>query len=111
MAHSLTRIGVTLECAIQAEMVVELELALIERKESRRFWHKSIICKKATKGFESAPRSKKTSKFGAIPTIIYKVTAFSKIVAHHFSLIGHLESVGRTEPVFELNLENRPTNE
>ena len=61
MAHSLT-IGVNLECAIHAEMV-ELELALIERKQSRRFWHKSIICKKAickkaTKGFESVPRSK-----------------------------------------------------
>ena len=58
MAHSLTTIGVYLECAIQAEMVVELELALIERKQSRRFRHKSIICKKATKGFESVPRSK-----------------------------------------------------
>ena len=42
-------IGVHLECAIQAEMVVELELALIGRKQSRRFRHKSIICKKATK--------------------------------------------------------------
>ena len=50
MAHSLTIIGLHLECAIQAEMVVELELALIERKQSRRFRHKSIICKKATKG-------------------------------------------------------------
>ena len=40
---------------------------------------------------------------------------FEKNGAHHFSLIGrHLESVGRTEPVFELNLalsEKRPTNE
>ena len=42
MAHSLT-ICVHLECAIQVEMVVELELALIERKQSRRFRHKSII--------------------------------------------------------------------
>ena len=41
MAHSLTTIGLHLECAIQAEMVVELELA--------PFWRKSIICKKATK--------------------------------------------------------------
>ena len=49
MAHSLTTIGLHLECAIQAEMVVELELALIERKQSLRFQHKSIICKKATK--------------------------------------------------------------
>ena len=49
MAHSLTTIGLHLECAIQAEMVVELELALIERKQSCRFWHKSVICKKATK--------------------------------------------------------------
>ena len=58
MAHSLTTIGVHVECAIQAKMVVELELALIERKQSRRFRHNSIICKKATKGFESVPRSK-----------------------------------------------------
>ena len=41
MAHSLTTIGVHFECAIQAEMVVELELALIERKQSHRFQHKS----------------------------------------------------------------------
>ena len=33
MVHSLTRIGRHLECAIQAEMVAELELALIERKQ------------------------------------------------------------------------------
>ena len=40
-------------------MVVELELALIEGKQSRRLWHKSIICKmKATKVFESVPKSK-----------------------------------------------------
>ena len=43
MAHSLTTIGRHLECAIQAEMVVELELGLIERKQSHRFWHESII--------------------------------------------------------------------
>ena len=43
MAHSLTTIGLHLECAIQAEMVVELELALIERKQARWFRHKSII--------------------------------------------------------------------
>ena len=42
MAHSLTTTGLYLECAIQAEMVVELELALIERKQSRRFRCKSI---------------------------------------------------------------------
>ena len=58
MAYSLTTIGVHLECPIQAEMVVELELALIERKQSLRVQHKSIICKKATKGFESLPMSK-----------------------------------------------------
>ena len=46
MARSLTTIGVHLECAIQAEMVVELDLALIKRKQSRRFRHISIICKK-----------------------------------------------------------------
>ena len=44
-------------------------------------------------------------KFGAIPTIIYKVTAFWKNWRTPFFLIGHhLESVSRTEPVFELNL-------
>ena len=40
---------------------------------------------------------------------------FENIGTRHFSLIGrHLESVGRTEPVFELNLapsEERPTYE
>ena len=30
--------------AIQTELVVELELALIERKQYRRFRHNSIIC-------------------------------------------------------------------
>ena len=51
MAHSLTTIGIHLECAIQAEMVVEPELALIERKQSRRFRHKSIIyARKLQKG-------------------------------------------------------------
>ena len=49
MADSLTTIGLQLESAIQAEMVAELGLALIERKQSCRFRHKSIICKKATK--------------------------------------------------------------
>ena len=33
MAQFLTTIGRHLECAIQAELVVELELALIERKQ------------------------------------------------------------------------------
>ena len=33
-----------LECAIQTELVVELELALIERKQYRRFRYNSIIC-------------------------------------------------------------------
>ena len=40
-------------------------------------------------------------KFSAIPTIIYNVAVFKK----NISLISsHLKSVGRTEPVFELNL-------
>ena len=38
-----TTIGRHLECAVQAEPVVELQLALIERKQSRRFRHNSII--------------------------------------------------------------------
>ena len=36
--------------AIQTELVVELELALIERKQCRRFRHNSIICQEDTKG-------------------------------------------------------------
>ena len=44
MAHSLTIIGVHLECAIQAEMVVELELVLIERKQSRKLRKGSKVC-------------------------------------------------------------------
>ena len=37
--------------AKMATLVVELEFDLIERKQSRRFRHKSIICQKYTKGF------------------------------------------------------------
>ena len=51
MAHSLTTIGRHLECTIQTELIVELELALIERKQSHRFRHNSIIWQKDTKGF------------------------------------------------------------
>ena len=35
-----------LECAIQTKLVVELKLALIEREQSTRFRHNSIIWKK-----------------------------------------------------------------
>ena len=38
---------------------VELELALIERKQSRRFQHNSIICQKDKKGFAEVNRLKK----------------------------------------------------
>ena len=41
MTQFLT-IGRHLECATQTELVVELELALIETKQSRRFRHNSI---------------------------------------------------------------------
>ena len=44
MAQFFSTIGRHLECAIQTELVVELELALIERKQCRRFRHNSIIC-------------------------------------------------------------------
>ena len=50
MAHTLTTFG-RLECAIQTELVVEVELALIERKQSRRFRHNSILWQKDTKEF------------------------------------------------------------
>ena len=49
MAQLLTTIGRHLECVIQTEPVVELELALIERKQSRRFRLNSIICQKDTR--------------------------------------------------------------
>ena len=44
MAQFVSTIGRHLESAIQTELVVELELALIERKQYRRFRHNSIIC-------------------------------------------------------------------
>ena len=63
------------------------------------------------RNIEGAPKVLLCSKYGAIPTIISGVTAFWIKI----SLIGrHLETVGRTEPVFELILapsEKRPTNE
>ena len=61
MAHIFTTSGRHLECAIQAELIGELELALIERKQSGRFRHNSIIWQKDTKGFVlvgTMPRSK-----------------------------------------------------
>ena len=54
-------IGRHLECAIQTELVVELELALTERKQYRWFRHNSIICQEDTKGVAyvgTVPRSK-----------------------------------------------------
>ena len=50
MTHSLTTIGRHLECAIQAELVVESDIPLI-RKQSCRFQCNSVICQKDTKGF------------------------------------------------------------
>ena len=48
MAQFFSTIGRHLECAIQTELVVELELALIERKQSRRpspvVFHKAPLC-------------------------------------------------------------------
>ena len=44
MAQFLTTNGRHLECAIQTKPVVELELALIEKRQSLRFRHNSIIC-------------------------------------------------------------------
>ena len=47
--------------------------------------------------------------------LIPELRHFENIGMHHFSLIGcHLETVSRTEPVFELNLapsEEKPTYE
>ena len=51
MAQFLKTIGRHLECAIQTEPVVELELALIESNQSRQFRHNSIICQKDREGF------------------------------------------------------------
>ena len=49
-----TTIGRHLECAIQTEPVVELELALIERKQSRRFRHNSIRYERVRVGWHCA---------------------------------------------------------
>ena len=43
MAQFFKTIGRHLECAIQTELVVEFELALIERKQSRRFYERVRI--------------------------------------------------------------------
>ena len=61
MAHYFTIIGRHLEYAIEPKLVVKPEFVLIERKQSCRFRHNSIICQKDTKGFsyvETVPRSK-----------------------------------------------------
>ena len=55
MAHSLTHlttIGVHLECAIQAEMVVELELALIEGSNLVDFGTNPSYARKLRKGLK-----------------------------------------------------------
>ena len=100
MAHSLTTIGLHLECAIQAEMVVELELALIERKQSCRFWHKSIIilCKKATKRVRKCAKVKgrvketplvaispnyTTPKYPTVSVLTYTYTQLKKWLQNH----------------------------
>ena len=49
MAQFFSTIG--RQCVIQTELVVELEVALIDRKQYRRFRHNSIICQEDTKGF------------------------------------------------------------
>ena len=56
MAHSLTTIGRHLECAIQTELVVELELALIERKQSisAQFCHMPERCEGVRVGWRCA---------------------------------------------------------
>ena len=60
MADYFTIIDRHLECAIQPKLVVKLEFVLIERKQSCRFQHNSIICQKDTKGLyvDTVPRSK-----------------------------------------------------
>ena len=45
MAHSLTTIGRHLECAIEPELIDELELA--ERKQSGRFRQSCSLCARA----------------------------------------------------------------
>ena len=57
MAHYFTIIG-HLECAIQPELVVKIEFVLIERKQSCRFRHNSIIFQKDMKGFSYVDTAK-----------------------------------------------------
>ena len=61
MAHYFTIIGRHLECVIHPELVVKIEFVLIERKQSCRFRHNSIICHKDMKEFsyvDTVPRPK-----------------------------------------------------
>ena len=46
MAQPLIAIGRYLDCAIHTELVVELELVLIEKKQSCGFQRNSVICQK-----------------------------------------------------------------
>ena len=55
MAHSLRTIGRHLENAIHTELVVELDIPLIGRKQSCRFQYNSVICLKDTKDRRLAP--------------------------------------------------------
>ena len=65
MAHSLTTIGRHLECAIETELIVELELVLIERKQSRRFRHNSIIMAERYERFCVGLHHSNPNSFGA----------------------------------------------
>ena len=126
MAHSLT-IGRNLECAIQTELVVEPDIPLIRRKQSflSRFQchmpdrYKSVLVRirhtkvKLSDKLKGHPRSPCASNLVQIRLLFTYLRYLKKIGMRHFSLIGcHLETVGRTELVFELNLapsEKRPT--
>ena len=58
MAQFFSTIGRHLECAIQTELVVELELALIERKQisliSAQFYHMPGRCERVCVGWHCA---------------------------------------------------------
>ena len=77
MAQFFSTLGRHLECAIQTELVVELELALIERKQCRRFRHNSIICQEDT---------------------IYRVQVTSCNVCARAKLKGHRELIIEQSP-------------
>ena len=83
MAHSLTTIGVHLECAIQTEMVVELELVL---SKSRRFRHNSIIMQQSCERVRKCAKVKGRVELECASNLVQFRLLFTKL--QHFEKNG-----------------------